>query len=394
MKRIFSILFILLFSLSLLGCKNDEENKNTNNNELILSNQKISHETKFGGIYIEITIDDFNKLGYSFGDSLNIKFSNGYELSDLPYYNGYYTDTGKPLLVGYPGYPYIRAGINNGDDLFNIAALKETDTATIKLESKAKFLPIQEALDIHYTDIQGDMPDSKFGNFRVVNVGNLKNDILYRSASPVDNQHNRAPVVDRLIKDKVNTIINLSDNSSELKAHTEKEDFNSPYALSLYEKGNIIALSMNMNFKAEKDTDTTPKLYREFTDNTFQGKLIQGLKFMISHDGPYLVHCVEGKDRTGFVCMVIEALASASYNEIINDYMITYDNYYDINLNSEPSKYDVIMNKNIIEMLKTIINDDNVDIKTADYGYYSKRYLMSKGMSEEDINTLVAKITK
>ena len=51
---------------------------------------------------------------------------------------------------------------------------------------------------------------------------------------------------------------------------------------------------------------------------------------MTEHSGPCLIHCVEGKDRTGFVCALMLALAGASAQEIIDDYMITYYNYYGI----------------------------------------------------------------
>lgn len=390
MRKILFILFISVISLFLVSC-----NKNKDNDKLTLTDTLISFEEKFGGVYINITIEDFNKLGFAFGDSLDIYFSNGYKLLDLPYYNGYYNDTGTPLLVGYPGYPYIRVGINNGDSLWELGGFKDNETARIELNSKAKYLDIQQAMDIHYTDIQGDIPDEVFGNFRVVNVGNLKENILYRSASPVDNQHNRASVVDRLINNKVNTIINLSDNDQELLEHTKKEDFNSPYFYSLYQKHQVIALSMNMNFKNSKGEEIeAPTLFKEYLNSQFSDKLITGLRFMLNNDGPYLIHCVEGKDRTGFVCMVIEALASASYNEIVNDYMITYDNYYGIKLNSEPNKYNIIKSKNIEEMLRTIIGDESVNIKTADYGFYSKKYLLSKGMEEAEIIALIDKITK
>ena len=67
----------------------------------------LTHETKFGGVYFDITIEDFNALGFAFGDSVDVAFSNGKTLNDLPYYNGYYVDMGEPLLVGYPGYPYL-----------------------------------------------------------------------------------------------------------------------------------------------------------------------------------------------------------------------------------------------------------------------------------------------
>ena len=49
---------------------------------------------------------------------------------------------------------------------------------------------------------------------------------------------------------------------------------------------------------------------------------------------------------------------------------------------------------NIDEMLKTIINDDNVDIKTVDYSYYIEKYLISKGMEETKVKALKAKLSK
>ena len=77
----------------------------------------VIHEPEFGGVYIMNTIEEFNALGFAYGDSVDISFSNGYTLEDQPYYNGYYTESGESLLVAYPGYDYIKACINNGSDL-------------------------------------------------------------------------------------------------------------------------------------------------------------------------------------------------------------------------------------------------------------------------------------
>ena len=68
-----------------------------------LSNCAILHEPEFGGVYITATIDEFNALGYNYGDSVDIQFSNGYTLKDQPYYNGYYTHNGVSLLGADPG---------------------------------------------------------------------------------------------------------------------------------------------------------------------------------------------------------------------------------------------------------------------------------------------------
>lgn len=362
------ILLMLATTLGLFACKDKTPT---------LGKTAIEHETKFGGVYIKITIDDFNAMGFAFGDSLNVTFSNGFELKDLPYYNGFYVDMGEPLLVGYPGYPYIRAGYNNGEDMYVKAALTDSDTATITLAEKGKYLDVQQSLDIHYTDEQGDRSDVVFANFRAVNVGNLRQNVLYRSASPADNQHNRAAVADRLAAAAgVQYIINLSDDEAELAAHLAADDFNSPHCKSLYNQGKVIALSMNMAFKSD----------------VFSQKLVQGLTSASLAEGPYLVHCVEGKDRTGFVCAVMEALAGATYQEIVADYMVTYDNYYGINQTTEPTKYRIIKEKYIDVMLRYITGDGDVDITTADYAQYAHQYLLSIGMAEADLNALTSRL--
>jgi protein tyrosine/serine phosphatase len=114
---------------------------------------------------------------------------------------------------------------------------------------------------------------------------------------------------------------------------------------------------------------------------------------MSEADGPYLVHCTEGKDRTGFICMLIEALAGASYDEIVDDYMITYDNYYEITEVKDKAKYDVILEKNLIAMLYTVVGDKSVDLKTADLSAYAKDYLKDLGMTDLQIEAFLAKLT-
>ena len=47
---------------------------------------------------------------------------------------------------------------------------------------------------------------------------------------------------------------------------------------------------------------------------------------MTGQEGPCYIHCTEGKDRTGFVCLLLEALCGANYGELRDDYMTTYAN--------------------------------------------------------------------
>lgn len=378
-KNLKNILLCTLVLLSLLFLfviyYNDKK-------ELVIKDYAIIHETKFGGVYVKITIDDFNDLGFKFGDSVDVKFSNGYELEDLPYYNGYYVDINEALVIGYPGYDYVKVGVNYGDDLWITAKLTEDDTATISLNESGKYLKIQNARDIHYAEEQGDIPDIEFANFRNVKVGKIKEDILYRAASPVDNSHNRAAVVDKLISDAgVNYIVNLSDGDTDLVEHINKADFNSPYFLSLYSSGKVIALGMNMQFK----------------EQSFKDNLVKGLTQMANNQGPYLIHCVEGKDRTGYVLMIIESLLGASYQEMVDDYMLTYKNYYDIIKEKDLDRYETIKDKNFDLMLHYIVGDEKQEkdlTKIKDFSKYTKNYLLSIGMSEENINKLIDNLSK
>ncbi|MBQ3993477.1 MAG: tyrosine-protein phosphatase [Erysipelotrichaceae bacterium] len=386
MKKIsgIKILVLALLILSLCACQKKKEESNPS-----ITDYPIEHEMEYGGVYIKIAIDDFNALGFSFGDSIDLTFDNGKKLEDIPYYNGYYVDAGEPLLIGYPGYEYIKATINYGQDLWdefslkvpaNVeglwkkAVLEEHNTATITLHEKGKYLPIQEASDIHYFDERERYDsDAMFANFRSMNLGKLKRDVIYRSASPCDNQHNRAPYVDALIREAgVKTILDLADNEVKIEKYIARDDFASPYFLSLYDSDQVIPIALNMNHLSDD----------------FGMKIVQGFNLMAEKEGPYLIHCTEGKDRTGFVAMLIEALAKASYKEIEADYMKTYANYYRIDKSNDKEKYQIILERNLDGMIAFMVNDAGIDFKNCDLSIYAENYLQRCGMSEEQIQAL------
>ena len=390
-KRILrAVSVILITAFIFCGCAKAKEE----DPPLVVKDLAVIHETEFGGVYIVITIDDFNALGFEYGDSVDVAFSSGYTLEDIPYYNGYYVDAGSPLLVAYSGYDYIKAAVNYGDDLwdtamlmasprpdlFVTAGLEEHSTAEITLREKGKYLDIQKISDIHYTDIREEYPsDEAFANFRQVTVGDIKEGVLYRSASPCDDQHKRAAYTDRLISAAgVACILDLADNEMKIERYIASEGFDCPYFLSLYENGAVIPIALSMNFTSED----------------FGASLAEGLKEMSSKDGPYLVHCTEGKDRTGFVCMVLEALAGASWQEIVDDYMLTYANYYKITPQKDPEKYELILERNLVAMMKFVIGDPGADPATADLSQAARRYLTVAGMTDEQVDLLLRRLTE
>ena len=390
MKKALCILILIL--LTLTGCGKKEEEPV--NDVPSVEGLATIHEEEFGGVYLKMTIEDFNALGFKYGDSVDVVFSNGYTLEDIPYYNGYYVDAGEPLLIAYPGYDYIKAAINYGNDLWEEAgllgaprkeslylkaSLDEKSTASVYLREEGKYLPIQNARDIHYYDEREKYPsDEAFANFRAIHMGKIAEGVLYRSASPCDDQHNRATYVDRLIEEAgVNGILDLADNDAKIEGYISRDDFNCPYFLSLYNDGKVFPIALNMNYLSEE----------------FAVKIADGLREFSKIEGPYLIHCTEGKDRTGFVCMLIEALAGASYEEIVDDYMLTYDNYYEINETKDPERYVVIKEKNIEAMLQFLVGEKE-DYTTADLSLYARLYLMDAGMSYQEVDAFLVRITK
>ena len=175
-------------------------------------------------ILFYMTIDDFNENGFDYGDSVDIAFSNGYALENIPYYNGYYAEVGKQLLVGYPGSPCIKAATNYYDGLWDEAGLAEGDTATITLREKGAYLDVQEAFDITYSNDRADFgSDEQFANFRAMPGGSVKQGAVYRSASPIYNKYNRTAYVEKLMEQAgVRFVLDLSDNPDEAAAFAQE----------------------------------------------------------------------------------------------------------------------------------------------------------------------------
>lgn len=281
-------------------------------------------------------------------------------------------------------YEVLLAG--NGIEALHVI---ETSVAPISLILLDLNMPLMDGLtlirEIKKDEKNKNIPiivltsDEVFSNFRSLRSGNLKDNYLYRSASPCDNQHNRASHVDQLIEaNGVRHIVNLADNDDKIKGYMAKDDFNSEYFETLFNKDDldndhVDALALNMNFESDY----------------FKGQVINALIAIKNNEGPILIHCTEGKDRTGFVCMLIEALAGASFLEIEEDYMMTYFNYYAITKAFEEVKYNTIVDNVLVPMIESLGGGEAIDVKNTDLAILAKNYLLRNGMSENDINGLL-----
>ena len=346
-------------------------------NKIELLNASAIHELKFGSIFLNISVEAFNRLGFEFGDSVDLIFSSGYELHDVPYYNGFYAKAGETVLTGYPGIELICIGIYDGGDVWQIAGMQDGDTVSVYLSQKGRFIDIQKTFSLHYSDDIGDYPNATvFANYRSMCGGRLKPGRIYRSASPCHNVHCRAAIVDQFMKrDGVQFVINLADSADELSKYRSLADYHSPYFDSLERHGRVRMLDLTSNFRLP----------------TFRKKVADSFTDMLKYEGPALVHCTEGKDRTGFIALLIEGLCGATYREMRYDYMKTYENYYRITEENRPDSYRAIIDLLLDTMLSWLAGSVG-NLEDLNYEPFMTRYLLDGGMTEYNIQQLKTRL--
>ncbi len=338
---------------------------------------KAIHELKFGSIFLNISVEAFNALGFEFGDSVDLIFSSGYELRDVPYYNGFYAKAGETVLTGYPGIKLICIGIYDGGDVWQIAGMQEGDTVSVYMSQKGRYIDIQKTFSLHYSDDIHDYPNATvFANYRSMCGGQMNNNRMYRSASPCHNVHCRAAIVDHFMRrDHIQFVINIADSRDELSLYRSLPDYDSPYFDELERSGRVQLLDLTSNFRLP----------------AFQKKVANSLIEMLKYDGPALVHCTEGKDRTGFIAILMEGLCGASYYEMRNDYMKTYENYYGITEQSRAHSYFAIIDL-LFDTMLSWLSGSIGRLEDLDYVPFMTRYLLDGGMTGDEVRRLKVRL--
>lgn len=370
--RVLSILLALVLLASLFGCAEKP---------LTVGPLKTMEDPEYGGMFPDISIEDFNKLGFAFGDSLDVSLSNGKVFEDIPYYSGYFNRRGERLLCGYPGYPHPDFTQNQVANSYKQLELAPEDTVTITLREKGKYLDVQNALNTTYSNDPADYAgDVEFANFRSLSGGKIVPDRFFRSASPCNNQHNRAPAVNRMMAQYgVQCVLDLADNPEKIGGFLADSSLDIPVFRQIFEAGNVIPAKV------------TPS----FSDETFRKTVTEGLKVLIQKEGPYLIHCNEGKDRTGFLCVLLEALAGATMEEMEADYMETYDMYFGITKESNPTAYNAFRDIRFMDMLLFLTDTKTAEeCAKADFAAGARAYLLQGGMTDSDVDALTALLTK
>ena len=361
----------LVFSVALTSCSDDD----TTDNTPVLKG-KITSYNEFGAAMLSFTETDMTNAGFTLGDVISITIDDKKEIV-MPYYDGFYTRNGEFLCVAYPTYPSICFTANNIGLPKELTGL-EGHSVTVRMKEKGGCLDVQTALSMKYSNERieyPDLADAEFANARTVKAGNIPSGILYRSSSPFSNDIKRDFYVSEYLQqEKVRTVLNLADSEEKMLSYKDIP----PYSLSLWKEGNVILCPL----KADPTADD------------YNNRLIEALKQLPSRPAPYVVHCMEGKDRTGYVCALLEGLCGATYEEIVADYLVTYDNYYDINPAKDPVLCNTLVSLRLNTCLMFYANvSDEAQLPNIDYAKAFSSYLLSHGMTQQQLDALVHALT-
>ena len=342
----------------------------------------IKEISKHGNVILDTTFDEMKSHDMDVGDVITVTAADAE--FDLPVGTSYTdVDSGEMICRFDMEDNEVAIAVNMGS-FATEAGIGEKQTVEedpgykwdmritelrLKLKEKAGYLDVYNARNLSRTDVRSDyaaLSDEAFANFRVVAVTGMKENILYRSSTPIEPAIGRNEyAMAAMEKAGVKAVINLDDSADVMTGYETYPD-------SYYSRCKIINPEMSYDFGTEE----------------FAEKVKESVLFIIENDGPYLIHCKEGKDRTGILCAILESFVGASAEDVMTDYMITYDNFY--NVKPGDTAYDIILRDNLVKTLCVLYQID--DIETADLREKATEYLLSAGLTDEQLSQLSEKL--
>ena len=91
--------------------------------------------------------------------------------------------------------------------------------------------------------------------------------------------------------------------------------------------------------------------------------------------------------------MLLEALMGATLDEIVCDYMLSFYNYYGIEKDNDPKRYQAVLDTNLLAMLCHVTGAESIEILgQMNLEAAVTEYLLDAGMLQDDILLLKEKL--
>ena len=364
-----AFLFVLVSVLTLSTSCSNEGNPVEPFDEPVLKGV-ISTYNEYDGAMFDFTKADMEEAGFTVGDVISITFDD--QTFVVPYYDGYYTRSGEYLTVAYPSYPSICFTASLTGLPKELRGL-EGHSVTVRMKEKGGCLGVQKAMSMQYTNDRNDYPnlsDAEYAYARAAKAGHIADGVLYRCSTPFTNLYNRANYVSEYLESvKAGTVLNLADTEEMMRSYDMPS-----FCRTLWDGGNVILCPLKADPTAED----------------YNNRLIAALKELPSRPAPYVVHCMEGKDRTGYVCALLEGLCGATYEEIVADYLVTYYNYYSVTPEKDRDACNTLISLRLNPCLMYYAGiSDEAQLPNVDYAKAFSDYLLSHGMNKQQLDALI-----
>ena len=406
MKRSWFILQILAFTVILSSCHKQQPNEVT-----VVEQGKISGVivavNGYGQPIPSFTPTDMAAAGFAYADLMEVTLGDTLVLHNVPYVSSF----NEVAILGPSYVDYNARGDDYGfamlnGDFHHYIGGNVGDSVTMKISKKGGYRATYDLMrSVYQTVRQAGETAEEYANFRMIATTGIASGVLYRSSNPLNcvNNAGRYSVADSLARAVgIKTEIDLADTPEKLDVYMASGGYASSYCPSLYANGQTIACGMMAN---------------TFCDD-FKTRLGTAARFIIAHEPPYLIHCNEGKDRCGFVSMLLEALMGADVEELRRDYMLTMINFYKIEDNGESYQLrQSLSNDRMIWLMcneealqnYTAIDWNTIDVSNIDWaglGFYQVnlqgptlqnaaiKYLKECGLSDDEIQSLKEKLGK
>ena len=350
-----------------------------------------------GDLVLAIDADTFRQSGYAFGDIININVDGKDYTAPIVSF-ATEADDGQPALVDASVPVWI--AMNSDSSFAETSGLAQKTAAedgslvwtmpdgrtpdaipvTITMSAKGGFLRAYYTRHLVFSSDRADyLSDEVYANFREVRGGAFPDGMLYRGCTPIEDYYGRTQTADEMLaKYGIRTVINLANTNEEIEARIAAPDFVSPNYAALYAEGSVGAYELRAIYTTEEE----------------RAQIAAALRFMIDHEGPYYLHCVVGKDRTGFMAMLLSFYMGVPLSQALNDYMLTYTNIFTIEPGSD--QYSAILNFFPVIDLKIItgLDSDNLsDYEGLDMVWEAESYIRGLGLSDAECALLRRKLT-